>query len=116
MDTIKTIDTRREAILCELRDIRALRKGTINEQFLKVRHKGRMEPVLRGPYFVLSRRRGNKTVSERITTPEALAAAREEIAAHKHFVALCTEYEVLTERLGELERQTHDPLEKKQSR
>ena len=49
MDRIKEIEKRRKEILREMGGIRSMRRGSINEQFLKVRHKGKKEPVLRGP-------------------------------------------------------------------
>ena len=110
------IETRREAILSELREIRSLRRGTLNEQFLKVPHKGVKTPVLRGPYYVLSRRQGTKTVSERIPADE-VELTRRDIAADKRLVGLCKEYEDLTEQLGALVREAqHEGLEKKRSR
>jgi len=115
-DAIRAIENRRDTILSELRDIRSLRRGTLNEQFLKVRHKGKREPVLRGPYYVLSRRQGAKTVSERIPVDE-VEQTRQDLAADKRLVALCKEYEDLTEQLGALVRDTQrEGVEKKLSK
>jgi hypothetical protein len=90
-----------------------MKRGTINEQYLKSKPKGDDEPTLRGPYYVLSRREGGKTVSERLSSPEALKQARADVAAHKRFVELCKEYEALTEKLGEMERLSDHQAEKK---
>jgi len=103
MKEIKEIEEKREAVLDQMRDIRCMKRGTINEQYLKVRHKGKKQPVLRGPYHVLSRREGNRTVSERLHNDEELQRARNYIETHKRFVSLCKEFERLTEQLGELE-------------
>jgi Family of unknown function (DUF6788) len=116
METTHNIETRREAVLQEMRSIKSMKRGTINEQYLKVPQKGAAKPAVRGPYHVLSRREGNKTVSERLTTPEQLEQARKDVAAHKRFMSLCKEFEVLTERLGILQRQSSDTGEKKRSR
>lgn len=113
MNSVKEIEMKREAILEEMRSIRSMKRGTINEQFLKVPQKGKEEPVLRGPYFVFSRREGGKTVSERLTSPTELEQAERDIAAHKRFVELCKEFEVLTEKLGQIERQGELVREKK---
>jgi len=69
------IEKRRDALLQEMRLIRSMKRGTINEQYLKVPQKG-ANPALRGPYHVLSRREGNKTVSERLTTPAKIEQAK----------------------------------------
>lgn len=116
MVTTHEIELRRESVLQEMRSIKSMKRGTINEQYLKVPQKGASKPALRGPYHVLSRREGNRTVSERLTTAEQLDQARRDVEAHKRFVSLCKEFEVLTERLGTLQRQTSDTGEKKRSR
>lgn len=106
MDTIQQLEARRDAVLAEMKSIRSMKRGTVNEQVLPVFHKGLKEPVKRGPYYVFSRydaERG-KTVSQRLTTPEEVEQVRRDVAAHKRFVALCQSFEQLTERLGELER------------
>jgi hypothetical protein len=106
MNTIHDLEARRDAILDEMRSIRSLRRGNISEQFLKVRHQGIREPVLRGPYYVLLRRAGKKVISQRVTSGSELAQARQDIESHKRFVALCREFETLTEQLGEIERES----------
>lgn len=116
METTHDIESRREAVLQEMRSIRSMKRGTINEQYLKVPQKGTSKPALRGPYHVLSRREGSKTVSERLTTPEQLEQARKDVEAHKRFTGLCKEFEILTERLGILQRHSSDAEKKKRSR
>jgi len=114
MDTFQQLEARRLALLEEFRSFRSMRRGTINEQFFDVRLKGQAKTVRRGPYYVLSRREGDKTVSRRLTTPEALEQARKDSEAHKRFHALCREFEEVIEKLGELERTTEQ--EKKRSK
>lgn len=114
MDTVQELEARRLALLEEFGSFRSMRRGTINEQFFDVRLKGQAKTVRRGPYYVLSRREGDKTVSQRLTTSEALAQARKETEAHKRFHALCREFEEVIEKLGEMERSTGQ--EKKRSK
>jgi len=106
MITIPQLQARRLTILDEIRSIDSMRRGTINEQFFPVQRKGQKQKSRRGPYYVLSRREGDKTVSQRLTTPEALQQAREDVESFKRFQALCREYERLTEKLGAIERET----------
>ena len=103
MKAIAEIEARRQALLQELAGMRSLRRGTLNEQYLQVRRRGELEPVRRGPYYVLSRREGDRTVSRRVR-PAEVERTRAEIVAHRRFRELCRELETLTERLGELER------------
>jgi len=115
MDTVQQLEARRNAILEEIRTIRSMRRGTINEQYFKIRLKGRKGMVHQGPYYVLSRREGNKTLSKRLRSAVALEQAQRDVSEYKRFVGLCQEYERLTTRLGELERDEQD-LEKEKKR
>ena len=115
MDTVQQLEARRNAILDEIRSIRSMRRGTINEQCFKTRLKGRKGMVRQGPYYVLSRREGEKTVSKRLRSVTELDQARRDVAEHKRFLALCQEFERLTARLGELERGEPD-LEREKKR
>jgi hypothetical protein len=105
MTSIQDLESKREAILQEMRSIRSMQRGTINEQFLKVHHRGVREAKTCGPYYVLSRHepRSGKTRSRRLTSSEEVERVRTDIAAYQRFVALCREFQDLTETLGELE-------------
>lgn len=102
MSTAEELEARREAILGEMRSIRCMRRGTLAEQYLKVKHKGKRKPVLRGPYYTLARWERGKTASKRLRGAEEVARAREEIAGHKRFLELCKAFEEVTERLADM--------------
>lgn len=102
--SLQELEVRRNAILEEMRSIRSMRRGTINEQHFKIRRKGKKGIVLQGPYYILSRREGEKTASQRLRSPGELDQARKDVAQYKRFMGLCQEFERLTARLGELER------------
>lgn len=104
MDTIQQLEAQRNAVLEEMRSIRSMRRGTINEQYFKTRLKGRRGMVHQGPYYVLSRWGEEKTVSRRLRSAAELEEARKDVAEYKRFLGLCQEFERLTARLGELER------------
>lgn len=110
MNPILTIESRRETILNEMRTLRSLCLSSLSEQMLPVKHKGEKEPVMRGPYFVLSRRKDGKTRSRRVRADE-LEQVKKDVANHQCFVALCKEFEALTQQLGELERAREVDLE-----
>ncbi len=103
MDTIQQLESRRNGILEGMRSIRSMRRGTITEQYFRTRLKGKRGMVHQGPYYVLSKREGNRTVSRRLRSAE-LEEAQKDIAEYKRFLGLCQEFERLTARLGDLER------------
>jgi hypothetical protein len=104
MDTVQQLEARRNAVLEQMRSIRSMRGGTINEQYFKTQLKGIKGTVHHGPYYVLSRREGEKTVSKRLRSGAELEWAKKDVAEHKRFLGLCQDFERLTARLGELER------------
>jgi len=111
--TVQELEARRNGILEEMRSIRSMRRGTINEQHFKTRLKGRKRIVLQGPYYILSRREGKKTASKRLKFPSELEQAQRDVAEYKRFMGLCREFERLTARLGELERGEKDLTQEK---
>lgn len=113
MNPIPEIESRRNAILEEIRSIRSMKRGTINEQYFLGSLKGKKRKVKRGPYYVLSRREGGKTVSQRLLSPQELQGAQQDVASYQRFVRLCQEFEQLTEKLGEWERQASELTEEK---
>ena len=115
MDEVEALRKRRNDVLARMGEIGFMRRGTINEQYFPVIRQGKKTSRKRGPYYVFSRSEGGKTVSRRLTTPEQLQQARADIAAHQHFVALCQQFEELTERLGQMERE-QTPLEQEKKR
>ena len=104
METIQGLEARRNAILEEMRSIRSMRRGTVNEQYFRTRLKGRKGIAHQGPYYVLSKREGQKTVSRRLRSAAELEQTQKDVAEYKRFMGLCQEFERLTARLGELER------------
>lgn len=116
MKTIREIEDRREVILGQLREIRSLERGTINQHFVPVKKKGRKEPERKGPYYVISRREENKTKGYHLKSEEEVARARRDVEAHHRFRELCREYEELTERLGRLERESGEVTAEKKRR
>ena len=103
--SFQVIETRRDAILEEMRSIRSMKRATVNEQYFKVQLKGKKGAAVQGPYYVLSHREGEKTVSRRLKSSTELEQARKDVGAHKRFMVLCREFEQLTARLGALERE-----------
>lgn len=104
MNGITHIETRRREVLAQMESIRSVERATLKEQMLPVKHKDKDKPVLRGPYAVLVRSVNGKTKSRRVPSGE-LPQVRQDAENHKRLKALMEEFTVLTERLGQLERE-----------
>ena len=115
MGTLRQLEERREQILQEIKDIRAMRKGSVIEQYLKVKHKGHEEPVLRGPYFLYTRKEKGKTVGQRLKKDE-VHRYQQEVEAFHRFQDLCDEYAGITEQIGDLERERPEIAQEKNRR
>jgi len=98
------IEAKRQGILVHMAQIRSMRPGSVSEQFVSKKSQGQKEATRLGPYYVWCRYTGERYVSQRLRSPEAVAQAYQDVANHKRFLALCKEFEELTEQLGELER------------
>lgn len=116
MRSIQDIETDREHVLEQLRQIRALRRGSINEQFLKTKSRKTGETVRHGPYFVFSCKEDKKTVSQRLKPGPELEQARRDVAERKRFAELCKQLERLTEELGQATRSIDGELVEKKRR
>ncbi len=95
----------RDKVLEEMRSIRAMRPGTVSEQFLKGKRKGSKETVRRGPYYLWQYYEDGKPVRRRLTSDKEVRAAQDEVGNYKRFVRLCKDFEGLTGKLGEMERE-----------
>jgi len=103
---ISQLEARRQAIIEEIRSIDSMRRGTVNEQFFQFQRKGSKALTRQGPYYVWTRSEGGRTVSQRLTSAEAVEQARADVAAYKRFQALCGEFVDVTSKLGVMKRTT----------
>ena len=106
MSLLQKLEQQRLNILDQIGKIRYMRRGTINEQYLKVPQKEK-EALLRGPYYVLSRNEDGRTKSSRVNKTE-LEQVRQDIEAYKEFQKLSKEYVDVTEALAQQERGVED--------
>jgi len=100
MDKTASIESQRLRVVEQMLQLGPMRRGTLNEQYLRDARKGAGPSVLRGPYYVLSRKEAGKTVSRRVRA-EDIGRVRQEIARYSLFMELCREFAELSERLGE---------------
>ena len=104
---------RRQEIIQEISSITTMQKGTLNEQFLKVPQKHK-EPVLRGPYYVLTKKENNKTVSKRIKLAD-YEQIKDDVDNYKRFMQLANEYVKIAEEMTSLKSHFNSEDRKKTS-
>ena len=95
------LEQQRQGLLRQLADLRELRRGSLTEQFLIVKHADGSS-VKRGPYPLLTRKEASKTVSVRLTDPALVPLYRQQIHALRQFEGVVDQLVRLGEQLGDL--------------
>jgi hypothetical protein len=95
------LEQQRQALLRQLSDLRELRRGSITEQFLTVKHADGSQ-VQHGPYPLLTRKAAQKTVSVRLTDPDLVSLYRQQIQAMREFETVVDQLVRVGEQLSDL--------------
>ena len=95
------LEQQRQGLLRQLANLRELRRGSLTEQFLTVKHSDGSK-VRRGPYPLLTRKEANKTVSARLTDPALVPLYRRQIQAMRQFETVVDQLARVGEQLGDL--------------
>lgn len=95
------LDQQRQALLRQLAHLRELRRGSLTEQFLTVKHADGSK-VKRGPYPLLTRKQANKTISVRLTDPTVVPLYRQQIQAMREFETVVDQLVRVGEQLSDL--------------
>ena len=106
MSEMQQLEKRRADILQEMDAIRSMLAATLKSQMLPVPHKGKKEPVMRGPYYVLAKWDPvrKRTHSRRVAKNE-LEQVQADVENHQRFLQLSAEFVALTEELGKRARE-----------
>ena len=96
-----TLEQQRQGLLRQLGDLRELRRGSLTEQFLTVKHADG-STVKRGPYPLLTRKEAQKTVSVRLTDPALVPLYRRQIQTMREFERVVDQLVRVGEELGAL--------------
>lgn len=99
--TYSNLEQQRQGLLRQLADLRELRRGSLTEQYLTVKHADGSQ-VKRGPYPLLTRKEANKTVSVRLTDPSVVPLYRRQLQAMRQFESVIDQLVRLGEQLGDL--------------
>src|SRR6266849_4189964 len=95
------LEQQRQGLLRQLADLRELRRGSLTEQFLTVKHADGSK-VKRGPYPLLTRKQGQKTVSLRLKDPQLIPVYRRQIQAMRKFETVVDQIVRVGEQLSDL--------------
>lgn len=99
MSRLPKLRALRQELLGHIASIEEMRRGSVVRQFLKVKLKGRKEPVLSGPYALFSRKRAGKTEARRLHDPEEVRRLEEQVENYHTFRRLCTELVEVSEQI-----------------
>ena len=95
------LDQQRQGLLDRLANLRELRRGSLTEQFLTVKHADG-STAKHGPYPLLTRKVAGKTVSVRLTEPALVPLYRQQLQAMRQFEGVVDQLVRLGEQLGDL--------------
>lgn len=95
------LQQQRRQLLQQLSGLQELRRGSLTEQFLMVKRKDGSR-VKRGPYPLLTRKQGQKTVSLRLTDPALVPLYRQQIQAMRQFETVMDGLIQVGEQLSDL--------------
>lgn len=96
-----SLELKRQQLLQQLSSFHQLRRGSLTEQFLTLKRKDGSK-VKRGPYPLLTRKQGQKTVSLRLSDPELVPIYRQQIQAMRQFENVVGQLVRVGEQLSDL--------------
>jgi hypothetical protein len=95
------LEEQRQSLLRQLSTLRELRRGSLTEQFLTVKHADGSK-LRRGPYPLLTRKEAGKTLSRRLTDPGLVPLYHLQIRAMRQFEDVVQQLVRVGEQLGDL--------------
>lgn len=95
------LEQQRHSLLQQLAGLQQLRRGSLTEQFLMVKQADGSR-VKRGPYPLLTRKDGSRTVSLRLSDPALVPLYRQQIQAMRAFETVVAQLVRVSEQLSDL--------------
>jgi hypothetical protein len=95
------LEQQRQGLLQQLSGLQQLRRGSLTDQFLMVKHSDGSR-VKRGPYPLLTRKEGQKTMSLRLRDPALVPLYRRQIQAMREFETVVDQLARVGEQLSDL--------------
>ncbi len=101
MNDYPKLEQQRQNLLQQLQGLRELRRGSLTEQFLSVKHADGTV-VKHGPYPLLTRKQRHKTISQRLKDPAMVPLYRRQIEAMRQFESVVEQLVRLGEQFSDL--------------
>jgi hypothetical protein len=95
------LEQQRQTLLQQLSGLQQLRRGSLTEQFLMVKHCDGSQ-VKHGPYPLLTRKVGKKTLSQRLSDPAVVPLYRQQIQDMRQFETVVDQLVRVGEQLSDL--------------
>lgn len=95
------LEHQRQALLQQLSGLPQLRRGSLTDQFLLVKRRDGSQ-IKHGPYPLLTRKEGAKTLSRRLTDPQLVPLYRQQIQALRQFETVVDQLVRVGEQLSDL--------------
>jgi len=102
MKKIEALEKKRESLEKEIIKIGHMRRGSVSEQFVPVKHKGKKAPVLRGPYYVYTAKHKGKSIGKHLKVGPELEKYRQEVNNYHRFQRLISEFVNVNEKICEM--------------
>lgn len=102
MEKIEKLQQKRESLEKEIIKIGHMRRGSVSEQFVPVKHKGKKAPVLRGPYYVYTAKQKGKSIGKHLKVGPELEKYRREVNNYHRFQQLISELVSVNEKICEM--------------
>lgn len=102
MASLENMEKERDLLKKEMLKIGDMRRGSVTEQFLAVKQKGKKAPVLRGPYYTYTRKEGGKTIGFRLNEKAELEKYRRETGNFRKFQEISRELIETNEKICDL--------------
>lgn len=107
MSVLDRLRQKRQELLSRIGVIEEMRRGSVTRQFLKVRLKGQLEPVLSGPYALFTCKKAGKTVGRRLRDPEEMERLEHQVENYHVFQGLCRQLVEVSEQICEQKDKEH---------
>jgi len=91
----------RQEILTRIALIEEMRRGSVTRQFLKIKLKGRKDPIFSGPYALFTCKKNGRTVGRRLHEAEEISRLEHQVQNFHSFQNLCRRLVEISEKICE---------------